>query len=177
MKSRIEMLSAPNDGTRTLPQSITIPCVADTLARWVAVNPNHVLIGDVAVGYYGRPYTSMELVFLGTDTTTPDKFDNQGLMWVDCDTNVTVHVINPTTAVELKAYVDCVLVDGTRVATSEALCALALESVQIGKRSPYTTAVVAALLEGNYNLVVDSWPVTEHSKQVLKAIKFQHDCR
>lgn len=60
-------MAGPNDGTRSLVESILAPAVIAALNAWSKVNTDGVLIGGLALSYYVKPRMTddIDLLFLG----------------------------------------------------------------------------------------------------------------
>jgi hypothetical protein len=171
----ISKLNGPNDGTRSLFESIAIPEVNQALVDWIKnANASGVLIGGAACGYYTRPRTTtdLDILFLsvkdipiqvdGFKRTRPGAF-------VHKSTHVEVEVIAPETinlSAELvsKVFNTAVVSDGIRVASPTGLVALKLQ-----RMSRYDEGDIWGLIEtGKVDL--SGWPISQAQFDVYNTI-------
>jgi hypothetical protein len=171
----LEKMNKPNDGTRTLFESIAIPEVGAALRDWIREGVSSgVLIGGIAVGYYARPRgtTDVDVLFLSNadipnelakfKRTRPGAFQHK-------PTHVEVEVVTPAAinlSMELaqKVFETALVSDGVRVASPTGLVALKLQRM---KR--YDEGDIVALLEtGQVNL--EGWPISAAQLEVFKSI-------
>lgn len=98
---RIDKMKEPNDGTRSLLESIAFPEVEFALEDWKTFNDsNCVLIGGVAFSYYSKPRTTQDIdvLFLSDNDIPTDiiKFKRiRGHAFQHNPTHVEVEVVTP----------------------------------------------------------------------------------
>lgn len=176
MKLRdIRKMNSPNDGTRTLQESIAIPEVASALAAWQEKNVlNGVLIGGCAVSYYVRPRGTTDVDYLSRkDDDIPG--DVVGFKRIrkgafeHKPTGVEVEVISPQAinlSQELTQYVfkTAKNIGGIYVASPTGLVALKLQRM---KR--YDEGDIAALAKlGTVDLT--DCPITDEQRETYSQI-------
>lgn len=178
-KEIFEKLNKPNNGTRTLFESIAVPEVEMALKDWIkttrfTTNKQGVLIGGTALGYYTRPRATMDvdLLFLtksdipdqvtGFKRTRPGAFQHN-------ETHVEVEVVTPQSInnpVDLcrKIISTAIESNGILVASPTGLVAsklFRLKKNDIGD-------IVALYQLGSVNLT--GWPIPEDKMQEFNFI-------
>lgn len=139
-KELIDKLNKPNDGTRSLFESIAIPEVEKALQDWNNSNHSGVLIGGCAVGYYTRPRatTDIDILFLVKDDipglVSGFKRIRQGAFQHNA-THVEIEVLSPNSiniSHELvKKVFDTALVSNkVKIASPSSLVALKLQRLK-----------------------------------------------
>lgn len=158
-------MNTPNDGTRTLFESVVVPEVLAALTDWRnATSGAGVLIGGLAVSYYAKSRQTMDvdIMFLnpadipeqvaGFKRTRPGAFQHNR-------THVEIEVLSPATInlpqhIANKVAETAVDTDGVQVASPSAIVALKLHRM---KR--YDDGDIAAMIEtGNVDLT--DWELT-----------------
>lgn len=137
----ISKMYHPNDGTRSLFESIAIPEVEQALRDWIRSSKSGVLIGGAAMGYHGRPRATFDidlLFFHPSDIPSEvEGFTKHRDYFQHNATEVIVDLIIPAYTlaaldVELtKKVIDtAIFTDGMRVATPSAIVALKLQRLK-----------------------------------------------
>jgi hypothetical protein len=135
----------PNDGKRTLKESVLIPEVAQALNDWKKATKDlklkSVMIGGIALSYYAKPRATqdVDLLFLnrkdiptevsGFKRTRPGAFEHQ-------KTGVEIKVLIPSAIkmpqkVAKAIYDEAIIKDGVRIATPAGLIASKLERFKL----------------------------------------------
>jgi hypothetical protein len=174
-KELIEKLNKPNDGTRTLFESIAIPEVEKALKDWNGSNHSGILIGGCAVGYYTRPRatTDVDILFLtkgdipssvnGFKKTRSGAFQHN-------ETHVEIEVvshesINISTALVQKVFNTAILSNGVKVASPSSLVALKLQRLK-----GHDIGDIAGLIKtGKVNL--SGYPLSKQNLKDFEEIK------
>lgn len=139
-KELIDKLNKPNDGTRSLFESIAIPEVELALQDWNKTNHAGVLIGGCAVGYYTRPRatTDVDILFLVKDDipiiVNGFKKTRNGAFQHN-KTHVEIEVLSPSTiniSHELvkKVFDTAIIANKIKVASPSSLVALKLQRLK-----------------------------------------------
>lgn len=149
----IEKMNLKNDGSRSIYESIQIPEVLEALKDWINNNgSNCVLIGGLALSFYVRPRTTMDVdVLFLTSSDIPDtvnkfKRHRKGAFQHN-KTHVEVEVISPETINTDISLVEAVfetsiLEKGIRIASPAGIVAL-----KLGRFSRQDQADIEALKE------------------------------
>lgn len=140
MKEIIERMNRLNDGTRPLLESIAVPEVTAALKDWISSNSGGVLIGGLAMSYYGKPRMTMDIdvLFLSPSDIPPNvggfKRTRAGAFQHN-DTHVEVEVvsadsINIPEELVRQVFKTAILVDGFLVASPSGIVALKLQRLK-----------------------------------------------
>jgi hypothetical protein len=140
LASLFEKLNRPNDGSRSLIESVAVPEVAQALKDWIAGGGHGVLIGGCAASYYAKPRMSMDVdVLFLHKGAVPDQVEGfkrtrQGAFQHNA-THVEVEVITPEMVNLDPALVQMVFDtseqhDGIRVASPTGIVALKLNRLK-----------------------------------------------
>ncbi len=168
-------MNKPNDGTRTLFESIAIPEVEQALKDWNSnYRGNCVLIGGTAVGYYTKPRstTDIDILFLSKQDipTQVSKFKRTrpGAL-LHTITHVEVEVISPETinipiSLVKEVFTTAVLSNGIKVASPSGLVAL-----KLFRMHRYDLGDIWSLIEtGQVDL--DNWPLPLDKLEIYHSI-------
>lgn len=164
-----EKLNRPNDGTRSLFESLAIPEVELALKDWAAAEQHCVLIGGCAVGFYGRPRatTDVDVLFL-TDAEIPDSVPRfkhtHPHAFQHNPTHVEVELVTPELVGVSEQLVQVVFVtavksDGMLVASPSGLVAL-----KLGRWSRQDQADIETLMQ-LHPITLENWPLTHTEQQ------------
>lgn len=146
----------PNDGTRTLYESVLVPEVIQAIRDWVKQVPDMkaVLIGGLAISYYNKPRTTqdVDLLFLnGSDIPKEVKGfkRTRNHAFQHSVTHVEIEVITPeyiNTDKKLvgEIYDNAKMVSGIRVATPSGIIAS-----KLGRYSRQDQADIEELIKNN----------------------------
>ena len=129
-------MTGPNDGTRSLVESIMSSEVIKAYNDWIKTNPNGVLIGGLALSYYVKPRFTQDVDFLFLDVSdipnsvTGFKRHRPGAFQHNT-THVEVEVvtgksINASDEMIQKIFDTAVVHDGVKIASPSGLVALKL---------------------------------------------------
>lgn len=174
-KELIDKLNKPNDGSRTLFESIAIPEVEKALQDWNKINHSGILIGGCAVGYYTRPRatTDVDILFLS-------KEDIPGLVsgfkrtrlgaFQHNKTHVEIEVITPdfinvSDMLINKVFKDVQISNGIRIASPSSLVALKLQRL----KSHDIGDIVELIKTGKVNL--NGYPLSSTNLRDFKEIQ------
>lgn len=174
-KELFEKLNKINDGTRTLLESIAVPEVVLALKDWSKNSSSGVLIGGVAMSFYGKPRATMDLDLLflhsgdipisveGFKRSRPGAFLHK-------KTHVEVEVITPSTiniSPELaeKVFETAIKADGVNVASPSGIVALKLQRLKNNDIGD----IVQMLNTGKVDLT--GFPLSEKNLKDLEEIK------
>lgn len=132
----IEKMNDINDGSRSLFESVVSNEVLDALTDWVSSGSDGVLIGGLALSYYVKPRSTMDVdvLFLSPEQipdSVPDFKRHRKGAFQHNKTHVEIEVLTPKTiniTTELvQSVIDTSIVkDGIRIASPSALIALKL---------------------------------------------------
>lgn len=168
-------MNTPNDGTRTLYESVAVPEVLAALKDWKAgTNGAGVLIGGLAISYYARSRQTMDVDIMFLDAADiPDQVEGfkrtrKGAFQHN-KTHVEIEVLSPESInlprqLAVKVVVTAIDTDGMKVASPSAIVALKLHRM---KR--YDEGDIAAMLETGKVDVAD-WGLTPEQLQTLAGI-------
>jgi hypothetical protein len=157
--------NGPNDGTRSLMESILVPEVGQALSDWLSAfrKDSWVLIGGLALSYYGKPRTTTDLdILLLSTTDIPRRLEGfkrtRSQAFQHSKTHVEVEAWSPASVnmpqdVAQKIFDTSVVRDGVRIASREGLIASKLSRFKLQDQ-----ADMATLLElGDMDL--KGWPL------------------
>jgi hypothetical protein len=169
-----EKLNKPNDGTRSLFESIAVPEVAQALRTWITGGGHGVLIGGCAASYYATPRASMDVdvLFLHSgeipDQVSGFKRTRSGAFQHNA-THVEVEIITPqminlSTDLAQKVIDTSIESDGIRVASPTGIVALKLNRL---KRHDIGD-IVDMINTGKVDLT--GWPVSVQNSKDFEEI-------
>jgi len=172
-------LSVPNDGTRTLVESIAIPEVAKALRDFeMGVGDNCVLVGGCALCYYTRPRmtTDIDVLFLKSADipTTINKFKHNRLhAFEHRQTGVEVEVLTPEHInlpkdIAEKVFSTAILANGLKIASPTGLVAMKLQRLKFNDIGD----IIGLIETGRVDLT--GWPISEKNIKDLELIKNQY---
>jgi len=133
----IDKMNNVNDGTRTLTESILIPEIALALSDWITnYQENYVLIGGLALSYYVKPRTTIDIdvLFLNFNDIPKKvlKFKKHrtlafqhNITHVEVET-VTPESINLPIEVAQKVFDTAIIKDNIKIASPSGLVAMKL---------------------------------------------------
>lgn len=174
-KELIDKLNKPNDGTRSLFESIAIPEVEKALQDWNKTNHSGILIGGCAVGYYTRPRatTDVDILFLIKDDipelVSGFKRTRKGAFQHN-NTHVEIEVLSPSSinvSHELvkKVFDTAIISNKVKIASPSSLVALKLQRLK-----SHDIGDIAELIKtGKVNL--DGYPLSKQNLLDFKEIK------
>lgn len=131
-------MAGPNDGSRSLFESVMAPEVIRALQDWQANGGRGVVIGGVALSYYAKPrYTQDVDVLLMTDSEIPDNVDgfrhNRQHAFEHKATGVEVEIVTPehvapklTVETAKKVIETSIVSNGINIASASGIVALKL---------------------------------------------------
>lgn len=176
IKELIEKLNRPNDGTRTLFESIVVPEVLAAFNDWKKNVPiDNVLIGGLALSFYVKPRTTMDvdLLFLSREqipASAPEFKRTRPSAFQHNQTHVEIEVLSPETInkrpeLVKKVFDTANVSDNIKIASPSGLVAL-----KLGRFSYQDMADIEALINaGQVNL--DDWPLTDLERERYEKIK------
>ena len=174
-KEIFEKLNRPNDGTRTLFESIAVPEVNQALQAWNKAYHSGVLIGGCALSYYVRPRATMDVdvLFLTKDDiprqvegfkrTRPSAFQHN-------KTHVEVEVVSPE-LIGISGSLTKMVFDtantsnGIKIASPEGIVAL-----KLGRFSRQDQADIESLMQ-SYPIDLPAWPLDVKETQNYELAK------
>ena len=178
MKLRdITKLNSPNDGTRTLFESIAVPEVEQALIDWKRnFQGNSVLIGGLAAGYYARPRqtTDIDILFL-TPQDIPLNVNGFKRIRVGAfqhnRTHVEIEVVSPESfngnvpiSLVHKVFETAIESNGIRVASPSGIVAL-----KLCRMKRFDEGDIWSLIEtGKVDLT--GWPISQEHLVIYQSI-------
>lgn len=181
MKLRnIKKMSGPNDGTRTLFESVMAPEVIRALHDWQANGGRGVVIGGVALSYYAKPrYTQDVDVLLMTDSEIPAVVNgfshNRIHAFEHKRTGVEVEIVTPehvapnlSPETVKKVIETATISDGIRIASPSGIIAL-----KLARFSAQDKADMIALIKSGQPIDISGFCLPQD--QIQKFIGIMHD--
>ena len=174
-----EMYRTNADRSRPLLESVVVPEVTAALKDWIgSANVPGVLIGGLALSYYGKPRATMDVdIIYATDEQIPDHIPGfkhiRSHAFQHNKTHVEVEVLSPTHLGIPEGLVKKIIEtaetsNGIKIASPSGLIALKL---QRGDRRDQ--ADIEQLLKADHNINIKPflpW-LTKQQQQVLNSIK------
>lgn len=148
----LQKMQRPNDGSRSLFESVMAPEVIQALRAWIASNSPGVLIGGLAISFYIKPRMTQDIdILLMSDSDIPMKITGfkktRDHAFEHLKTGVEIELVTPTHVSENPAVFQQVIatskiIDGIRVASPSGLVAL-----KLGRFNFYDRGDIAELLK------------------------------